>query len=143
MKYIILLTITFSTFFCFSQNEPNHWKTFEGLEYEKSSDEYGEIFIPKFSDEIKSLEGKVIELAGYIIPFEGMFKPNELIISSLPIASCFFCGGAGPESVAQVYLSESVAYTAKKVKIRGKLELNDKNTDELMYLLREAKLITE
>lgn len=135
-----------SSSFCFAQNDNtsvNHWKTFEGLEYEKSTDEYGEIYVPKFSEDIRALEGELIELAGYIIPFDGMFKPNELIISSLPIASCFFCGGAGPESVAQVYLDESVAYTAKKVKVRGKLELNDKNTDELMYLLREAKLIID
>lgn len=117
-----------------------NWQTLATIDYEKSQDEYGEIYIPKFSPEIKSLEGKEIELAGYIIPFEGMFKPEQLIISSLPIASCFFCGGAGPESVAEVYLDEPVKYTAKKVKVKGTLSLNNKDVDNLMYIVKEATL---
>ncbi|MEQ9303166.1 MAG: hypothetical protein RJQ14_04560, partial [Marinoscillum sp.] len=107
---------------------------------EKSKDEYGEIFVPKFGPDIKSLEGKEIELSGYIIPFEGMFEPDHVIVSSVPVASCFFCGGAGPESVAEIYLSESVKYTAKKVTFRGKLVLNDTDVDQLMYILKDAKM---
>lgn len=117
-----------------------NWKTLGQLEYEKSRDEYGEIYVPKFGQDIRALEGKEIELSGYIIPFEGMFKPDHLIISSVPIASCFFCGGAGPESVAEIYLDEPVEYTAKKVTISGKLALNDSDVDQLMYILNDAKL---
>lgn len=117
-----------------------NWDTLAKLEFEKSQDEYGEIYIPKFGPEIKALAGKEIELDGYIIPFEGMFGPTKLIISSVPIASCFFCGGAGPESVAEVYLSESVKYTAKRVKVTGKLNLNKENSDQLMYILKDAKM---
>lgn len=119
-----------------------NWKLLGKLEYEKSKDEYGEIYIPKFGTEIRALEGKEIVLSGYIIPFEGMFKPDHLIISSVPVASCFFCGGAGPESVAEIYLSEPVKYTAKKVTITGKLALNDSDVDQLMYILKDAKLET-
>ncbi|MFY0599685.1 MAG: hypothetical protein JXR03_08430 [Cyclobacteriaceae bacterium] len=145
MKYLAGLLLVAISFVGFAQTDDpiNHWKTLEGLEYEKSSDEYGEIYVPKFSEDIRKLEGEEIELSGYIIPFEGMFKPAEIIISSLPIASCFFCGGAGPESVAQVHLNEDVKYTAKKIKVRGKLSLNDSDMDELMYILKEATLITE
>lgn len=127
----------------FGQDQVDHWKTLAALEYEKSKDEYGEIFVPKFSAGIKALEGKEITLSGYIIPFEGMFKPDQLIISSLPVASCFFCGGAGPESVAEVYLKQTVKYTAKKVTVRGKLALNSSNVDELMYILKDAILIND
>ena len=123
-----------------AQNSEANWKTLSKIDYEKSKDEYGEIFVPKFNAEIRALEGKEIELSGYIIPFEGMFKPDHIIISSLPIASCFFCGGAGPESVAEVYTKEAVKYTAKKVTVRGKLALNDKDSDQLMYILRDAKM---
>ncbi len=144
MKYIFVIVMTFGAITLMAQ-EPqiNHWKTLEGLEYEKSKDEYGEIYIPIFSEDIRALADKEIELSGYIIPFEGMFKPDHIIISSLPIASCFFCGGAGPESVAEVYLTESVKYTAKKIKVRGTLKLNADNVDELMYILKDGKLIIE
>ncbi|WP_258103768.1 hypothetical protein [Marinoscillum sp. MHG1-6] len=142
MKYTLTILSILITLIGTAQSvETNHWKTLEELEYEKSQDDYGEIYIPKFSNAIKALAGKEISLSGYIIPFEGMFKPDHLIISSLPIASCFFCGGAGPESVAEVYLDETVKYTAKKVTVKGVLTLNDKNMDELMYILKDAKLI--
>lgn len=117
-----------------------NWETLATLEFEKSTDEYGEIFIPKFGPEIRALAGKDIELEGYIIPFDGMFGPQKLIISSVPVASCFFCGGAGPESVAEVYLTESVKYTTRKVKVIGKLKLNSENSDQLMYILNDAKM---
>lgn len=126
-----------------AQTPAENWKTLSKLEYEKSSDEYGEIYLPKFVADIKALEGKEIELSGYIIPFDGMFSPDHLIISSLPVASCFFCGGAGPETVAEVYLKETVKYTAKKVIVKGKLVLNSSDVDQLMYILKDATMRIE
>lgn len=116
------------------------WKVLEEVSYEKTYDEYGEIYVPRFAQPIQALEGTRITLPGYIIPFEGMFKPEQLIISSLPIASCFFCGSGGPETVAQVHLAEPVKYTAKLVTVTGTLRLNDTDTNQLMYILENATL---
>ena len=140
-----LLVIVFSlvSFSVIGQSSAENWKTLGTLEYEKSKDEYGEIFVPKFGDQIRKIEGKEIELSGYIIPFEGMFEPDHLIVSSVPVASCFFCGGAGPESVAEIYLKEPVKYTAKKVTFRGTLTLNDSDVDQLMYILKDARIETD
>ncbi len=143
LKQVLLSFVFLSCFQGLAQNKFETWKTLEKIDYEKSYDEYGEIYVPKFSQEIKALEGKQITLAGYIIPFEGMFQPDQLIISSLPIASCFFCGTGGPETVAQVYMKEDIKYTAKLVEITGTLELNDTDTDQLMYILKEASLKTD
>lgn len=137
LLFILLSLISFSAI---AQTSSENWKALSGLEYEKTKDEYGEIFVPKFGTEIKALEGKEIVLSGYIIPFEGMFEPDHLIVSAVPVASCFFCGGAGPESVAEIYLEEPVKYTAKKVTFKGKLTLNDSDVDQLMYILKEAKM---
>ena len=140
---ILAFVFTLMSFSVMSQTSAENWKILSGLEYEKTKDEYGEIFVPKFGPTIKALEGKEITLSGYIIPFEGMFEPDHLIVSSVPVASCFFCGGAGPESVAEIYLDEPVKYTAKKVTFTGKLTLNDSDVDQLMYILKEAKLESE
>ena len=140
---ILAFVFTLMSFSVLAQTSAENWKTLSGLEYEKTKDEYGEIFVPKFGPTIKALEGKEITLSGYIIPFEGMFEPDHLIVSSVPVASCFFCGGAGPESVAEIYLDEPVKYTAKKVTFTGKLTLNDSDVDQLMYILKEAKLESE
>ena len=54
---------------------------------------------------------------------------------------CFFCGGAGPETVMEVEAIEGVEYSAEQVVLRGKLTLNDDDINRLMYLLSEAELI--
>jgi hypothetical protein len=140
MRYLIPILVVLVSFGVEAQDKFATWKVLENVDYEKTTDEYGEIFIPKFGDEIRSLEGKRVTLPGYIIPFEGMFKPNQLIISSLPIASCFFCGVGGPETVAEVHMREPVKYTAKMVEVTGELQLNDTDTDQLMYILKDATL---
>jgi hypothetical protein len=137
---ILIITILFAHFGFSQSTSSDNWKALGQIEYEKSTDEYGEIYVPKFGEDIKALEGKEIVLSGYIIPFEGMFEPNHLIISSVPVASCFFCGGAGPESVAEVDLKETVKYTAKKVTVRGKLKLNSTDVDQLMYIIEESTM---
>lgn len=117
-----------------------NWDTLTNVKYEKSEDEYGEIYVPKFGDAVQKMNGKTITLKGFIIPFEGMFEPKHIIISSLPIAACFFCGGSGPETVAEAYLDQEIKYTAKQVTVTGRLELNDKDYDQLMYILKNAKV---
>ena len=62
------------------------------------------------------------------------------VVSALPIAACFFCGGSGPETVAEAYLNDEVRYTSKPVTVTGTLTLNDTDYDQLMYILNDAKI---
>jgi hypothetical protein len=114
------------------------WKTLGDVKYELSKDEYGDVYLPVFNPSTKAAEGKLIEVEGFIIPLEGMFKPTQLIISSLPISECFFCGSGGPETVMEISMKQQIKYTTKRVKIRGILKLNKTNPDKLMYLLEEG-----
>lgn len=119
----------------------NVWRNLAEVSYEISEDNFGELYVPVFSDKIKSLEGKVVEADGYIIPFEGMFKPEHIILSSLPLAECFFCGSGGPETVMEVMMASPIKYTSKRVRVRGKLTLNSKDPEKLMYILTDAELL--
>lgn len=119
------------------------WKSLSEVSYKISEDQFGELYVPVFSDNIKKLEGKEVEADGYIIPFEGMFKPEHIILSSLPLAECFFCGSGGPETVMEVMLANPIKYTSKRVKVRGKLTLNAKDPEKLMYILKDARLVSE
>ncbi|MBN3520330.1 hypothetical protein JYB62_09970 [Algoriphagus lutimaris] len=123
--------------------EKNVWRSLSEVSYKISEDQFGELYVPVFSDESKKLEGTVVEADGYIIPFEGMFKPEHIILSSLPLAECFFCGSGGPETVMEVMLTDPIKYTSKRVKVRGKLVLNGNDPEKLMYILKDAKLISE
>lgn len=133
-----LLLLVFSSA---KAQDTNVWRSLAEVSYKISEDEFGELYVPVFSDKIKKLEGTVVEADGYIIPFEGMFKPEHIILSSLPLAECFFCGSGGPETVMEVMLRDPIKYTSKRVRVRGKLTLNAKDPEKLMYILQDAELI--
>lgn len=123
-----------------AQNEANMWKTLSKITYTKEYDEIlgFKVDVPQFSDEIQGLENKEIVIKGYIIPVEGYKSHKEFIFSAYPYNMCFFCGGAGPETVMEVYAKEDIKYTTEPVIIRGKLELNSSDINRLIYALHDV-----
>ena len=119
------------------------WKTLAKITYKKEYDEFlgFKIDKPVFSEEIKALSGKEVTVKGFIIPVEGYKGHKEFIFSAFPYSMCFFCGGAGPESVMEVVASEPVEYSAESVVLKGKLRLNTDDVNKLMYALTEARLV--
>ena len=118
------------------------WKTLARITYKKEYDEFlgFKIDKPVFSDQIKALNGKEITIRGYIIPVEGYKGHKEFILSAFPYSMCFFCGGAGPESVMEVMAIEPIEYSAEPVVIKGKLKLNYDDVNKLMYSMTDAKI---
>lgn len=125
------------------EKEENLWKTLSKITYKKEYDEFlgFKIDIPVFADAVKDLHDKEVEVKGYIIPVEGYQSHTEFIFSAYPYNMCFFCGGAGPETVMEVEAIEGVEYTSEQVVLKGKLQLNDADINRLMYLLVDAKLV--
>ncbi|MCH7409111.1 hypothetical protein MM239_06880 [Belliella sp. DSM 111904] len=140
-RALLLLVLVGLSTFTYAQTNGNVWRALSEVTYKIGEDDFGELYIPVFSDNIKKLEGKVVEADGYIIPFEGMFKPEHIILSSLPLAECFFCGSGGPETVMEVMMKSPIKYTSKRVKVRGKLTLNDSDPEKLMYIVVDAELV--
>ena len=119
------------------------WKTLSKITYKKEYDEMlgFKIDVPVFSQDVLALEGKEVTITGYIIPVEGYKSHKEFIFSAYPYNMCFFCGGAGPETVMEVVALEPVPYTADPVTIKGVLRLNATDINRLMYALEEVKKI--
>ena len=139
----ILLGFGLSTALNAQAGTENLWKTLAKITYEKQYDEMlgFKVDVPIFSEQVKSLENEEVEIKGYIIPVEGYKNHKEFIFSAFPYNMCFFCGGAGPESVMEVYAKEPIKYTAEPIIIRGKLELNDSDINRLIYGLKEATFV--
>jgi len=119
------------------------WKTLAKITYKKEYDEFlgFKIDKPVFSEEIKALNGKEVTVKGFVIPVEGYKSHKEFIFSAFPYSMCFFCGGAGPESVMEVTASEPVEYSAESIVLKGKLKLNSDDVNKLMYSLTEARIV--
>jgi hypothetical protein len=118
------------------------WKTLEDVSFDKkwSKAEGMFLLIPNFGPNITQLKDKRILITGYMIPID--IETNYYVLSSNPYASCFFCGGAGPESVMSIKFKGKVKRfnTDDRVTLLGKLSLNKENLEELNYILEEAVL---
>lgn len=119
------------------------WKTLSKITYKKEYDEMlgFKIDVPVFSEDVLALDGEEVTITGYIIPVEGYKSHKEFIFSAYPYNMCFFCGGAGPETVMEVVAVEPVPYTAEPVTIKGTLRLNATDINRLMYALEEVKKV--
>lgn len=121
----------------------NIWKQLAKVTYKKQYDELlgFKVDVPVFSEEVKAMAGKEVTVKGYIIPVEGYKSHKEFVFSAYPYNMCFFCGGAGPETVMEVAAVEPIKYSTEPVTIKGKLKLNDNDVNRLMYILTDVRLV--
>lgn len=148
MKKILIVSLLFLAGFSAQSQEAKMkgnqvWKTLADVKYEIQKDEYGDVYVPVFGKDILSIKEQIVEVEGFVIPSDITFTDDYLILSSLPISECFFCGSGGPETVMEIHLKkdERYKYNTKRLKFRGKLILNAKNPDNLMYQLVEGEFL--
>ncbi len=125
------------------QSPEDGWATFARVAFKstffKEYDEY--YLVPNFDTSIRAREGTEVVIRGHYMPFE--LPDNALIVSKYPYAACFFCGGAGPESVAEVYLTSKPPKLKvdQVIVVRGKLRLNNTDINHMNFILEEAEII--
>ncbi len=120
--------------------------TWEMLSDVVFTDEYSDevqayVPYPTFGAQLQAIEGREVLIEGYIIPLEETGDETILVLSALPYSSCFFCGGAGPESVMDIKLrpDEKRKFTTDdRMTFLGKLRLNDDDLYYLNYILEDA-----
>ncbi len=119
------------------------WKTLAKVTFKKELDpDLGfKIDIPVFSKEVRMLEGKTIEVRGYVLPTEGYKSQKRFMFSALPYNVCYFCGGAGPETVMEVTSKMPIPVSAEPILLRGTLALNGGDVNKLMYMLMNAEIV--
>lgn len=117
------------------------WKTLEDVVFDKkwNADEGMYVLYPKFGESVRAIEGKTITITGYVIPID--YSGNIYVLSANPYSSCFFCGGAGPESVMSLKFSKKGKRfrTDERVTFTGVLRLNAHDVYELNYILLDAE----
>lgn len=119
------------------------WKQLADVIFDRKWDEKMQMpmLYPSFSRTIKAMHGKTISISGYVIPIDA--KGGTYVLSANPNSSCFFCGGAGPETIMTLkFKSGKPSFdTDDYVRFQGRLRLNEKNIYELYYNLDDAVLV--
>lgn len=93
---------------------------------------------PSFGAAVKALEGKEVFITGYVIPVD--YDANFYVVSRFPYANCYFCGGGGPETVADLrFVKLPRRYkTDERLTFKGRLKLNADDVYQMNYILEGA-----
>jgi hypothetical protein len=115
------------------------WEDFGDVNFEPEYNEKYDVhfLMPQFGEKIKSFNGKEVKVRGYFLDISG--TGEVFLISSNPMASCFFCGGSGPESIVEVTFKDPPPFkTDQIVEVTGVLELNRDNVDHCNYIMKNV-----
>jgi len=120
------------------------WETFAKTKFKSRYYEEIDMYLlaPEFPAELKKLEGTKVQLRGYFIPFDTE-DGESIIISRYPYSQCFFCGGAGPESVAEVFFRSNLKRFRpdEMITVHGTLRLNESDIDHVNFIIENAEVI--
>ena len=140
----LFIVVIFSLMSFSANGQANGWDLFAKTKFEtKYNDKAAEYFLyPVFAKELKDLVGKEVSLEGYYLPIE-IQDDAYIILSKFPYSQCFFCGGAGPESIAEI------TFKVKKEKfemdefihVKGILKLNEGNIEHGNFILENAVMV--
>ena len=145
MKNKIILSISVFLFFIsniFSQNIIT-WELLKNVEFDEIwSEEFQAYYmVPKFSESVKQMDGKKVQIRGFIIPVD--IVQDYYVLSANPYSSCFFCGQAGPESVMEIQMIKKYEGLRmdQVITYKGTLKLNVDDIYQLNYILEDAEIV--
>ena len=127
--------------------------SFEKLTWEDLTDvEFKDVYVeeldayywkPIFGTSVQNLEGKKFHITGYVIPVD--IDEDFYVLSRYPFANCFFCGGAGPETVVDLQFtghSPREYATDERLTFAGELKLNADDVYQMNYIIVGAHEFT-
>lgn len=119
------------------------WEALRDVTFKKKwyAEESVYMLYPTFGPAIQKMSGRPVELTGYVLPVD--LESNVYVLSAFPYSACFFCGGAGPESVVSLKFKKSGRKfkTDERRTFRGTLKLNADNIYELNYIIADAEMV--
>jgi len=144
MRKKIVSVIVLGLLYCsFSAQNIITWELLKNVEFDEIwSEEFQAYYmVPKFSNAVKAMDGKEVQIRGFIIPVD--IVQDYYVLSANPYSSCFFCGQAGPESVMEIQMVKKYEGLRmdQVITFKGKLILNADDIYQLNYILEDAEII--
>lgn len=85
------------------------WAELAGVRFSRPAGERDPLFgLPTFDSTAQALAGQRVRITGYMLPLT--VENKRYILSRYPYTSCFFCGGAGKETIIELHLDRPQAF---------------------------------
>lgn len=142
LLYTCLTLLVFLPAIVLGQAEEK-WSLFENATFKDVFlEEYG-AYASLLNDdpEIVALNDRQITIKGYHIP---VMEEELIILSKYPNANCFFCGGAGLETILEVRLMEPPKKRFEMDEVltfKGRLVINTEDWNLVSFILEDAELV--
>ncbi|UIR56556.1 hypothetical protein LZQ00_01740 [Sphingobacterium sp. SRCM116780] len=140
---LLIISFTASAQIGRDPNVPDHtsmmnktWEAIDKMAYKVSYNGSKKVYTPFYPTELKSLENKIVEIPGYMVPLTSGRTHKNFMISVLPVAQCMFCGSNGIPPMVEVFIKgDAIKFTEDPVKLKGKMVFNKdplKGNSEIM-----------
>lgn len=99
----------------------------------------------RFGAQVQQLDGKEVTLKGFFLAAD--LTGDLFVLSSNPMATCFFCGVAGIESVVEIEPHPDDLRIFKRlstdnyIEVKGTMQLNPDDFERLIYILKDVRLV--
>lgn len=98
-------------------------------------------FKPTFAKHLQALDGKQVDLEGYMQPLSEELDVTSFMLIEYPVG-CWYC--EMPELAGIVFVElpsgKTFPYTRERVRITGKLTLNSTDPENFLYTIGKAKV---
>lgn len=140
LKYV-LIALLFSFGSAVQGQGITGWELLDDVKFPTSLSQQrrGIYGVPKFGETVQAKEGKEISIRGYMLPIT--VDNQKYILSQYPFSECFFCGGAGKQTVVELQIKKMEDFPIDEpIVIKGKLELIP-SPHELCYRLVDVEWV--
>jgi hypothetical protein len=97
---------------------------------------------PTFAAYLKELDGKRVQLNGFMQPLGDDPEPSSFLLIEYPVG-CWYCEAPETTGIVLIELAagKSRALTRGQLRVTGRLTLNGTDPENFLYILRDAKAV--
>ncbi len=92
----------------------------------------------RFDEGVLALDGKQVNLRGFITPLASAGNQQHFILSSKP-PSCPYCLPAGPDEMVEIFCRQPVMYSYDPITLSGKFRILGDDDSGLYYRMMDAE----
>ncbi|MDX2127463.1 MAG: DUF3299 domain-containing protein [Chloroherpetonaceae bacterium] len=95
----------------------------------------------KVPDKLKGLEGKEVEIAGYMIPMNEAMEVREFMLVQIPFFGCCYSVPPEPNETIMIRMEKgkSTEYVYTPIRVKGKFKISETKIDDFVVSIYQME----